>query len=267
VHHGGVPEIRVNGVSLHYEEFGIDAPILCLHGTGSSSLLWLDAARTLGERGRAIVFDRRGFGRSERPEPFVTDVQQHANDAAALLEALDAAPAIVVGRSQGGEIAVDLALRYPDRVRALALLEGGGFALSPAFLRWDAELLEVAEAAAATDVDAVAEAVFRRILGDAAWVGLPEAIRELFVANGPATLAELRGGLLDVTAEQLGTISQPTLLVGATGSRPEFAEVTELAAAAMPEAQVEWVGGGHLIDPAHPAVLAFVDAVLAGSSA
>jgi hypothetical protein len=56
------------------------------------------------------------------------------------------------------------------------------------------------------------------------------------------------------------------LLVGATGSRPEFAEVTQLAAAAMPDAQVEWVGGGHLIGPAHPAVLAFVDDVLAGSS-
>jgi hypothetical protein len=53
------------------------------------------------------------------------------------------------------------------------------------------------------------------------------------------------------------------LLVGARGSGPEFAEATELTAAAMPSARVEWVEGGHLIDAAHPAVLSFVDEVLA----
>jgi pimeloyl-ACP methyl ester carboxylesterase len=266
MHHGRVPEILVNGVTLHYEEFGIDAPILCLHGTGSSSALWLDAARALGEHGRAIVYDRRGYGRSERPDPFVTDVHEQADDAASLLDVLDAAPAIVVGRSQGGEIAVDLTLRYPDRVRALALLEGGGFALSPAFRGWHAEILGVAEAAAAKDVRGVAAAAFRRILGDAGWDVLPESVREVVVANAPAILAELRGGPLEVRAAELGSISCPTLLVGGTSSRPEFTEVTEAAAAAMPAARVEWVGGGHLIDPAHPAVLGFVDEVLAATS-
>ena len=135
-------EIRVNGVSLYYEEHGAGEPIVCIHGTGSSSVLWSDAADELAQHGRTIVYDRRGFSRSERPEPYVTDVHQHADDAAALIDALAAAPAIVIGRSQGGEIAVDLALRYPDRVRALALLEGGGLTLSEALRRWDGELDE-----------------------------------------------------------------------------------------------------------------------------
>jgi esterase len=117
--------IPVNGVALYYEEHGAGEPIVCIHGTGSSSALWRDAAAVLATHGRTILYDRRGFSRSERPEPYVTNVHQHTDDAAALIDALDAAPAIVIGRSQGGEIAVDLALRYPDRVRALALLEGG----------------------------------------------------------------------------------------------------------------------------------------------
>ena len=103
-----MPTIGANGVSLYYEERGSGEPIVCIHGTGSSSALWGEAAAELATRGRAIVYDRRGFGRSERPEPFVTDVHQQADDAAALIEALAAAPAIVIGRSQGGEIAVDL---------------------------------------------------------------------------------------------------------------------------------------------------------------
>jgi pimeloyl-ACP methyl ester carboxylesterase len=257
-------EIRVNGVSLYYEEHGAGEPILCIHGTGSSSVLWSDAADELGTFGRTIVYDRRGFSRSERPEPFVTNVQQHTDDAAALIEALDAAPAILVGRSHGGEIAVDLALRYPDRVRALALLEGGGLSLSEAFMRWLADFHEQVFAAAEANMSTVGETLLRGVLGDAAWRGLPEDVKQVFTANGPAIVAEERGGLLDVTKEQLGTIGHPTLLVAAQDSLPAFAEVTDLMAAAMPSARVEWVDGGHLINPAHPAVLGFVDEMLAG---
>jgi hypothetical protein len=100
------------------------------------------------------------------------------------------------------------------------------------------------------------------VVGAEGWAGLPAEVQELFTANGPAIVAEHRGGLLDVSAEQLGTIAQPTLLVGGEDSQPEFREVIQLMDAAMPSARVAWVEGGHLIDPAHPAVLAFVDEVL-----
>ena len=109
----------------------------------------------------------------------------------------------------------------------------------------------------------VAETMLRGVLGDAGWEGLPEPAKQMFTANGPAIVAELRGGFLDVSAEQLGTIVQPTLLVAGKDSPPAFAEVTNLMAEAMPSARVEWVEGGHLINPAHPAVLGFVDEVLA----
>ena len=88
-------------------------------------------------------------------------------------------------------------------------------------------------------------------------------VKQLFTANGLAIVAELRGGPLDVNAEQLGSIDQPTLLVAGEDSPPAFEDVTNLVAAAMPTAKVEWVEGGHLINPAHPAVLGFVDEVLA----
>ncbi|HEU0336766.1 MAG TPA: alpha/beta hydrolase [Gaiellaceae bacterium] len=258
-----MPEIDVNGVRLSYEEHGSGRPILCIHGTGSSSALWRAAATELGRRGRAIVYDRRGFGCSERPDPFVTDVHEHADDAAALLDSLGAAPAVVIGRSHGGEVAVDLALRYPDRVRALALLEGGGLSLGEGVTQWVRELDERLEAAAERDIATVGETMVRGVLGDGAWEELPQPVREVFTANGPAILAEERGGLLDVSPAELGTIAQPALIVAAEDSPPAFAEATSLLAAAMPAAVMTWVGGDHLIDPAHPAVLAFVDEVLA----
>ncbi len=258
-----VPEVRVNGVSLYYEEHGTGAAILGVHGGGSSAAMWTDAAPELAERGRAILYDRRGSFRSERPEPYVTDVHEQADDAAALIDALAAAPAIVIGRSYGGAIAIDLALRYPDRVRALVLLEGDVSSLSETAAREVAEITESILAAAEVDMDTVAPTLMREVLGDAGWEGLPEEVKEILTANGPALVAEVRGGFPDVTVEQLATIDQQTLFVGAEDSVFDYAETAEAVAAAMPSVRVEWVEGGHAINPAHPVVLGFIDELLA----
>ncbi len=255
-------QVRVDGVSLYYEERGRGASILCIHGTGSSTALWRRPAEELASHGRAVIYDRRGFGRSERPEPLVIDIHQQADDAAALIEALDLSPAIVIGRSQGGEIAVDLALRYPERVRALALLEGGGMSLSPKFASWLQEIFAPVFAVGEEDVSQVGETMFRGVLGDDVWESLPDEVRQVFVANSPAILAEEKGAQLEVTEAQLRTIDRPVLVVGARDSGPAFADVVERTARAIPTARLEWVDGSHLIDAAHPAVLAFVDEVV-----
>ena len=110
---------------------------------------------------------------------------------------------------------------------------------------------------------ALGETMLRGVVGEDGWEALPEPVRDVFTANGPAIVAEERGGFLDVTVEQLATIAQPTLLVAGRDSLPGFAEATGIVASAIPGAEVEWVEGGHLINPAHPAVLRFVDDVLA----
>ena len=256
--------IRVNGVELYYEERGAGAPIVCIHGTSSSAAVWGDAVDELAKHGRTISYDRRGCFRSERPEPYVTDVHQHADDAAALIDALDASPAIVIGRSYGGETAIDLALRYPDRVRALALLEAALLSMSDEATRWGSALGRSVFAAAEEDMSSVGETFLRTVVGDETWEGFPEPAKQMFRANGPAIVAEMRGGSLNIDQDLLGTIGVPTLLVGGKDSPPAFAEVTNLMAGAMSSAKVEWVEGGHLINPAHPAVLRFVQDVLAG---
>src|SRR5688500_3175530 len=152
----------VNGVRLYHEEHGSGTPILCIHGAGSSALVWADAVEKLARLGRVIAYDRRGCTRSERPEPYDrTSVAEHAEDAAALLEALAATPAVVIGRSYGATVATDLALRHPDRVRALVLLEGDApRELAPATAAWGDALTErLREVEAQAGVDAVAEAL------------------------------------------------------------------------------------------------------------
>jgi esterase len=260
-----MPEMRVNGVSLYYEEHGAGESIVCIHGTGSSAAFWADAAERLAKHGRAVVYDRRGCSRSERPEPYTTSVREQTDDAAALIEAVGGAPAIVNGRSYGGAVALDLALRYPELVRALILLEPGdvGLPLSELAMRSMAELEEQVLGAAEVDMSTVGETLIGSVLGEGAWEGLPAQAKQMFTGNGPAIVAESRGGVLEVGVEQLGTIVQPTLVVQAEDSLPALAELTNLIAAALPSAWLERVEGDHAIDPAHSVVLAFVDEVLA----
>ncbi len=220
------------GVRLVYETHGSGATILCIHGTGSSAVVWGSAIEQLARAGRVIAYDRRGCTRSERPEPYErTGVAEHADDAAALLHQLDAERAVVVGRSYGGEVAIDLALRHPGRVRALVLLEGAPLALSPGGAAWEAALTaRLRRVAVREGVDAVAEALMDEVLGVGAWGSFPDDLRRLFTHNAPAILAEVLGGGLRTDAAELATITQPVLLVTATDSPPAFREATDALA-------------------------------------
>lgn len=259
-----MPEAHVNGVRLYYEERGRGDAILCIHGTSSSARVWRRAGlRELATLGRVIAYDRRGCTRSERPEPYQTSVIQHAEDAAALIRALDAEPAVVIGRSYGGEAAIELALRDPQLVRALVLLEAASLTLDDEAMAWANALRRRVEEAAVRDPASVAEAFLRGVLGDGSWDAFPPRAKAMFIDNGPAILAEFRGPWLEAGEDDLARISVPTLLVRGKDSPDAFARVTARMAAAIPGAKVETVGGGHFVDPGEPAVIEFVRSVLA----
>jgi pimeloyl-ACP methyl ester carboxylesterase len=86
----------------------------------------------------------------------------------------------------------------------------------------------------------------------------------MLTCNGAAILAELAGEWwLQADAAALATIQQPALLVAAATRPPEFHEPIEALAHALPNARTVLVGGGHLIDPAAPEVIAFIEEELA----
>ena len=257
----------VNGVELYVEEHGDGAPILCVHGTGSAAWMWEDALPELARLGRVIAYDRRGHARSPLPEGYErTSPAEQADDAAALLELLTVAPAVVIGRSYGGDVAVSLALRRPELVRALALLEGAPSALSPAAAAWERSLgALVIEAAALAGIDVAGQTLIDGVFGTGAWLAFPEEVQRLFTDNGPAILAEVRGGGLQVDPTAVALIEKPVLVVAATESQPVFREAAETLAARLPDARLRVVGGDHIVDPASPEVLAFVAEVLGGA--
>jgi pimeloyl-ACP methyl ester carboxylesterase len=118
--------LEVDGVRLHYVERGSGEPLVLLHGNGSmiedfeSSGLIDFAAKDY----RVIVFDRPGFGHSNRPRNVVWTPDAQAELIKQALARLNVSNAIVLGHSWGASVAVALALKYPDLIRGLVLASG-----------------------------------------------------------------------------------------------------------------------------------------------
>jgi len=100
-----VPEQRVNGAKLFYELNGSGDPLVLVHGSWVDHKDWQLVVPHLARSFRVLTYDRRGHSLSERPLGQGSR-REDEEDLAALMEALDLAPAHVAANSFGGSIAV-----------------------------------------------------------------------------------------------------------------------------------------------------------------
>lgn len=120
-----MPKIEVNGVNLYYELHGPEtAPILVLNNgiIMNAATSWVYQTRALSAHYRSLQYDCRGQGQSDHPES-PCSMQGHADDLSGLLDALGIEKAHIAGISYGGEVAQAFALKYPEKVRSLILID------------------------------------------------------------------------------------------------------------------------------------------------
>ncbi len=114
--------VALDGAGLEVEATGRGPAVLALHGFTGTARTWVSLAAALLDQRRVIAPDLLGHGRSAAPaDPARYALERQADDLAALLSALDAVPADVVGYSMGARLALVLALRHPSVVRGLIL--------------------------------------------------------------------------------------------------------------------------------------------------
>jgi pimeloyl-ACP methyl ester carboxylesterase len=232
--------IVVNGARIACDVTGQGPGLLLLHGLGGSREDWNRQVPAFSRHYKVIVPDLRGFGESERQEPYT--IQQHARDAAELLSVLGISRAHVVGLSMGGAIAMELALGQPGRVASLVLANTAPsfelYGWQRRYLAWSRLLL-----AFLFGVGGVA-----RFLGKAVFPAPhQERLRQRLMQRASKTsrwvyIASIRS-LVRWNAEgRLGSIASPTLVIGA---EHDFTDIHEKRrwAALIPGARVVMLPG------------------------
>jgi haloalkane dehalogenase len=117
-----MPVADVLDSTMSYTELGVGAPIVFLHGNPTSSHLWRDVIRLVGDPGRRLAPDLIGMGASGKPD-IEYGFGDHARYLDAWFDTLELDDVVLVGHDWGGALAFDWARRHPARTRGLAFME------------------------------------------------------------------------------------------------------------------------------------------------
>ncbi len=219
--------------------------VLLLHGTLSTAKQLDRLAQALSEPGDITVhaLDRRGSGSSRLSAPRPLDVATHVDDVRAYLDARAIDRVDVAGMSFGGALALELAARLPDRVRAVVAYEPPyGPAADPETLAWFQGLAaETARAHAERGPAGAAETFLRAVAGDAAWDRLPARGRLFLEEEGDGALAD--AGLTGLDPDGLGRIACPVAILTGGASEPFYAPIADALAARIPGARRDTLEG------------------------
>jgi pimeloyl-ACP methyl ester carboxylesterase len=200
---------------------GKGLPVVLVHGAMDRNTSFAKVAALLAPQ-PVVRYDRRGYGRSQ---PAGTgDLATHVAD---LLAILDGRPAVVVGHSFGGLVALGAAASAPELVPAL-----GAYEAPVPWLEWWPRRDELLTA----DPRGAADQVMRSFIGDDRWERVPARWKEARLAEGAAMAAEMAGLVPPEPPFEVRRLTMP-VLVGcgsATGARAKRG--TEELAALLPTA-------------------------------
>jgi len=238
--------IEAQGSSFYYEEQGDGSPVLLIPPAGSTASTWGALVGDLAGSGRVIAYDRRGYTRSGGE--VVRSAAAHTRDAAALLEALDASPAVVAGTSAGATIALDLAVRRPDLVRAVVVHEAAWRALRHPDASGLATLARMQWLTWRGRYPEAAEVLLRWVYsyrdGGSTWDAFPEQWRQTARENGRSVVADLKSSMGSYPrARDLATITAPVVCTYGSRSRGYMRPLTRALAHAIPAATVREIDG------------------------
>lgn len=116
-----MPDIKINGINIHYEEVGSGPLLILIMGLGADGSLWEQHVHDYKKHFRCIMPDNRGAGRSDKPEgPYTT--RQMAEDIIGLMNVLGIEKTHVSGISMGGAIVQEMAINYPERIKSATIV-------------------------------------------------------------------------------------------------------------------------------------------------
>lgn len=211
------------GIRVHYLDAGKKdgPPIVLVHGFGDNSFSWDGWTKVLGATHRVLSVDLPGHGLTEAPADYVAAPDRLADTIDAWAGKIGLPRFAIAGNSLGGGVAWQLAVRHPDRVGALILVDAAGWPMPPAKgpppLAFRIMQYQIGRDLIAT-IDST-PLIRKGLRGE---VGDPAVITEPFIARWAALqrapghrkiLMTLRPGSLTASNEVLAAIEVPTLIL------------------------------------------------------
>ncbi|MGQ9586265.1 MAG: alpha/beta fold hydrolase [Anaerolineae bacterium] len=243
-----MPFIPVQGERLFYARHrgGLRAtPLLLIHGAGGSHLQWPAALRRLPDAD-TYVPDLPGHGRSKGAGR--QSIAAYRDAILGFMDGIGMERSALAGHSMGGAIALEMALRYPNRLMGLVLIGSG------ARLRVAPALLEGLQ----TDFRGAVEQLCAWLFAESAPEQLRRTARQQLLAASPQVVYGdfLACDRFDVMGE-LGRVETPTLVVCGTADRMTPLKYSQHLAGAIPGARLETIpGGGHMVMLEQPETVA-----------
>ncbi len=256
--------IDIDGLRVHYKIAGQGKPVLVLvHGSFLTMYSWRAVMPALAQHGTVIAFDRPAFGLTSRPLPDTVKQRNpyspegQADLIIALLDKLGIEQAILVGSSAGGTTCLLAALRHPQRVQALVLVDAmvySGYAVVE-FPRWLRPLLRALEGPGAFPVGSMISLLYERAVrtfwhdsSRLAPAVLERYRQTLQIKHWDRALWQL---ILSSHAlgldQQLERLTMPALVVSGEHDRAVPAEQSVRLAEALPHARLTVIPDcGHL---------------------
>jgi pimeloyl-ACP methyl ester carboxylesterase len=241
--------IQANDLDIYYEEHGRGQPLLLIHGGVLTGQSWQPYVAAFAEHFRVIMPDSRGHGRTANPAGTMT-FRLLADDMAAFVRALGLEKPMIYGYSDGGQVALEIGMHYPDLPRALAV-GGAHLELTEGSSRWVRSILGDAQS---PEVDFERferenpgfAAMLRRDHGPGNWQTLLQQIKPMWNAH------------LNYTPDDFAKVVAPTLVF--VGDRDGFVPVEDAVQMyrLLPDAEIAVIpASGHedlIFAPANVAV-------------
>jgi pimeloyl-ACP methyl ester carboxylesterase len=247
-----MPLHQINGQWINYEDTGgRGAPVVLAHGLLMDHEMFAPQIEASGAACRVITWDARCHGQTESTDdPFT--YWDLADDLKGLLDHLGIERAVIGGMSQGGFVAMRLALRYPERVSALILLGTQAGVEDPEKVATYQVMLDVWEAEGLNDQ--LADTIASIILGND-WSG-----RQPWIAKWRQTPRSLLRqafqalvGREDIHG-RLGEIKAPALVIHGTADAAIDMELAQRLCSELANCRqlIAIEGGGHACNLTHP---------------
>lgn len=246
-----MPIAHVNGQEVYFEDTGGKGPaIIFSHGLLMDQSMFAPQVAALESSDRCITWDQRGHGRTAGDTLAPFTYYDSANDLVGLLDHLGVKQAVLAGMSQGGYLSLRCALKHPDRVRALILIDTQAGPEDPVNLPAYKQMLDIWVSQGLPD--SIADTVEQIILGPN-WAGAAEWKRK-WRGWKPANLLQCFHTLAerDDISNEMQKIKAPALVIHGDADAAITLDRGQSLAQNIPGAQFAVIkGAGHASNLTH----------------